>query len=573
MTLQVRYLSSLVLYLLCLCFLARSSQANCLAKFLDLRDGGKLVTGGTDRLGNPVDIANATGMTYGLCVKTCGSGPSFRPWNIFAQRFSTWLLPFLALVSQLPFNGNSRRENLMAMFLNVGSPTLAAYSVILTALNNSWIAHLFLHISYPNARSAVRILSSLQQVPLKVNVEEALLSSLVVLPENDQWWSEFILWLDVNNIYTFSFVNLASIGWVIIAFALTVIDTFTNVVNNSAPPLNSNGLAVAFAWLWLLPVIISWLQVGSRCDSRTLHRAFRHANRNVYAATINARSVPADLVSTSHAISVARFPHSPRTNEHSPSPVNNYARIFSWTLAVDRVYVVFREASRRAEQRIPVNPISAWVKGDRDIRIHPENRRGSVDQVAAYTGDTYEQNSTDCIHSAVFRIVVSAFLALILTWGTIGAAMLTQWFTPTRGLSCRSGSYLVYAVISTLVWMLLVISSILTSTGVEYESQARKRSTLDVCTALRRMGETLAAINAAWIVLACIFQFIGLYDTCWCTSSAFSLGSRAYSVAILTRVEISELWPAVVGGTILACGSVLLFFGAVNILLDTHLPL
>jgi hypothetical protein len=114
------------------------------------------------------------------------------------------------------------------MFLNVGSPTLAAYSVIFTALNNSWIAHLFLHISYPNARSAVRILCSLQQVPLKVNVEEALLSSLVVLPENDQWWSEFILWLDVNNIYTFSFVNLASIGWVIIAFALTVIDTFTS---------------------------------------------------------------------------------------------------------------------------------------------------------------------------------------------------------------------------------------------------------------------------------------------------------------------------------------------------------
>ncbi|KAJ7271471.1 hypothetical protein C8J57DRAFT_1226066 [Mycena rebaudengoi] len=513
MTPQVRYLSSLVLYLLCLCFLARSSQANCLAKFLDFRDGRKLVTGG-----NPMDIANATGMTYGLC------------------RFR-WVVTIL------------RRKK----------------KIDESAVLGSFLFSPSYHIFHSMA------IADLQQVPLKVNVEEALLSSLVVLPENDQWWSEFILWLDVNNIYTFSFVNLASIGWVIIAFALTVIDTFTNVVNNSAPPLNSNGLTVAFAWLWLLPVIISWLQVGSRCDSRTLHRAFQHANRNVYAATINARSVPADLVSTSHAISVARFPHSPRTNEHSPSPVNNYARIFSWTLAVDRAYVVFREASRRAEQRIPVNPISAWVKGDRDIRIHPENRRGSVDQVAAYTGDTYEQNSTDCIHSAVFRIVVSAFLALILTWGTIGAAMLTQWFTPTRGRLIQS----IYRrkFISTLVWMLLVISSILTSTGVKYESQARKRSTLDVCTALRRMGETLAAINAAWIVLACIFQFIGLYDTCWCTSSAFSLGSRAYSVAILTRVEISELWPAVIGGTILACGSVLLFFGAVNILLDTHVPL
>jgi hypothetical protein len=202
--------------------------------------------------------------------------------------------------------------------------------------------------------------------------------------------------------------------------------------------LNSNGLAVAFAWLWLLPVIISWLQVGPRCDPLTLNRALQHANTTVYAATANGPPVPSDLVSNSHAISVSRFPHSLRTDEHAPSPINNYARIFSWALAVERVYVVFREASRRTELRLPVNPNSIWIKGNRDIQIQPENRRGSLDQITAYTEDTWQQNSTDWIYSAVFRIVVSSALALILTWGTIGAAILIQWFTPTRGRLIRS---------------------------------------------------------------------------------------------------------------------------------------
>jgi hypothetical protein len=93
-----------------------------------------------------------------------------------------------------------------------------------------------------------------------------------------------------------------------------------DIVNNSAPPLNSNGLAVAFVWLWLLPVIISWLQVGPRCNPLTLNRALQHANRTVYAATANSPPVPADLASNPHAISVSRFMHSLHTFEHAHLP-------------------------------------------------------------------------------------------------------------------------------------------------------------------------------------------------------------------------------------------------------------
>jgi hypothetical protein len=118
-------------------------------------------------------------------------------------------------------------DNIMSILLHVGSPTLGAYSVMLTLLNTYWITRRFSHISYPNAHNAVRILTGLQHVALKVAVENGLLASLIVLLENNLWWSDLIVWLDINYTHTWSFANVASIGWVVITFALTVIDTFS----------------------------------------------------------------------------------------------------------------------------------------------------------------------------------------------------------------------------------------------------------------------------------------------------------------------------------------------------------
>jgi hypothetical protein len=51
------------------------------------------------------------------------------------QKFSAWLLPWLALLSQLPFGATHRLDNFVSVLLAVGSPTLAAYSLTLTVLN------------------------------------------------------------------------------------------------------------------------------------------------------------------------------------------------------------------------------------------------------------------------------------------------------------------------------------------------------------------------------------------------------------------------------------------------------
>ncbi|KAG1847785.1 hypothetical protein C8R48DRAFT_557213, partial [Suillus tomentosus] len=83
-----------------------------------------------DGNGNPVsNISDATSISYSMCTSSCGTGQEAFQWSEFSQEFSAWLLPNLALISQLPFGAQYRLDNLMSAVLTIGSPTLAGYSL------------------------------------------------------------------------------------------------------------------------------------------------------------------------------------------------------------------------------------------------------------------------------------------------------------------------------------------------------------------------------------------------------------------------------------------------------------
>jgi hypothetical protein len=179
--------------------------------FAEIKTGAHETTGGTDNQGNPVaDITQATSITYQLCKQACGTGGGAFSWSAFSQQFSAWLLPWLALLSQFPFGSKYNSDNLMSAVLALGSPCLAAYSLALTVLNTKWVARRFANIKYPNSHDAALLLSSLQQIPLKVTAESSLLVSLVVLPENDLWWRALSEWLDYADTHTWSIAGESS---------------------------------------------------------------------------------------------------------------------------------------------------------------------------------------------------------------------------------------------------------------------------------------------------------------------------------------------------------------------------
>ncbi|KAJ7139079.1 hypothetical protein C8R44DRAFT_837667 [Mycena epipterygia] len=509
----------------------------------EVRNGDWGTTGGTDNSGNPVsNISDATGISYSLCLRACGSGSEAFNWNIFSQQFTAWLLPYLALVSQLPFGAKTRLDNLVSMLLTVGSPTLAAYSLALTVLNANWIAQRFSHLSYPNLRNAVRILSTLQQSSLHVDTDDSLLASLILLPENDDWWEELAIGLNYGE--TWSISAVASIVWVVIAYLFTVVDFFTGGMSYST--LNANGQAVA------------WLQISPKCDYMRVQDAIRKANVIAYVATADGQPTLASNLSSKRAISLRKGAGEIHCDEQCTAPIFNYARFLPWTLAVEDVYYAFREASQKSESHQPVNSQSAWEKGDKKTRVPHANRRGSLPQVVAYVEPLVKTLEFDSDGpgtrrrrwgpGAVSRFLLASLLALGLTWGTIGAAIVMAYFTPTDGISCRAGSYLIYGVNATIVWILLVTSSGLahysTFTRTYNDRYLHTQSTRlagVISIVLRRTGKVLAALNATWIVLVCLLQFSSFFSRCWCNSSVFSLGKSAYNVIEILPENLTGL--------------------------------
>lgn len=156
------------------------------------------------------------------------------------------------------------------MLLTVGSPVLGAYSLALTVLNSQWIARRFSGFKYPNVGLAVRALSSLQQVPLEVSAEYGVLASMVVLPENNEWWTELVEGLDY--IHTWSISAASSIAWVVIAYLFTVIGESIRLLTLYEKRIHSFVVGIRFICECLRKYPSEWSRRRVRLAVASTHR-------------------------------------------------------------------------------------------------------------------------------------------------------------------------------------------------------------------------------------------------------------------------------------------------------------
>ncbi|EGN91773.1 hypothetical protein SERLA73DRAFT_164376 [Serpula lacrymans var. lacrymans S7.3] len=356
--------------------------------------------GGLDSNGQPVPISEASSMTYTLCKSSCGTfRETFSP-PVFLQEFSAWLLPYLALASQLPFGARYRQDNLTSILLTIGSPMLAIYSLILTLLISRWIHRKFETISYPNKDLAVRVLINLQQVPLRVTSEDSLLASLIVLPENNEWWSELTQLLDFRPTWSIS----------------SVIDLRADTA------------------------VVGWRLFSPKSDHIRVTKALSCANLIAFVASTNG-AVKASSRSRQRAISVDVLYQGSLffADENRSPPVFNYAPVNSNNMTRSR-----------------------WAPG-------------------IFT-----------------RMCISSLMPLLLQWGTIAAALAGIIYTPPTGLGCRSLGYLLYGVVSTLVWLLLVVSGVFAHYASHRPKTTSSRITIHISEGLCWIGKVTAILNGIW---------------------------------------------------------------------------
>ncbi|KIJ64186.1 hypothetical protein HYDPIDRAFT_181885 [Hydnomerulius pinastri MD-312] len=461
----------------------------------------------------PVDsIFNATAVTIDACYSQCGTGQESFDWAVFSQDFAAWLLPYLALISQLPFGARHQVDNLMSALLTVGSPTLAGYSLFLTLLNARWINQQFDSIDFPRRKlreTVVDVLSSLQQVPLRVYPgEAAFLESLVILPQNDNWWTT--LSDSLNYTHSWSISSATAIAWVVIAYLLTVADSLSNVADH----INSNGQGTGSAWLWLLPVVVGWLVLAPKCAYGRVQHAFEQANQHIVVADA----------------------------ERNALKPNSGITIVSWSRSAYITSLLYRSAWSKAQRQIRVDGSAGWQTVPNSRAIHETNRQGNRAQVVAY----------------------SSLVTLGLQWGTTGAAVLAVRYTPTTRLGCRSLAYIIYGAASTISWFLLVLSSLLANYATPPSNASPTQTvtmqlTMALSNNLRWAGKALAGLNAAFIITISVFQYANFYDRCYCNSSVLSRGSQAYDIVVILYSDVALARGAWIGALVLASMCSLVF--------------
>ena len=513
----------------------------------------------------------------------CPGWPSSVSSRLGRRAALTILSPVSSVAVYIGLVCQSSYHNL-PVALTVGSPTLAAFSLALTAINARWANDRFLEIRYPSSRNAVKALIYLQQVPLRLTVRNGLLASLIVLPENEDWWECIVDRLEQTHTWTIAAAT--SIAWVIIAFAFTIIDSFKNLGNN----INSNGQGVGSLWLWLIPIVVGWLWIPV-CSYDKLKTAIDKANDLAFIAApdgppqINGSpntDAPRRAYDVSHMQAI-RIYHKKKVftqDAARAAPVFNYARIWEWSSTVETIAQAFEHADRRARRHVPVNCRKEWVYSEeKGATNHRDNRAGDIRQVQAYCGFPVggDREPIQPIPSGVWkRIIVASVFALGLQWATTSSAALTVILTPTSGLGCRSGSYILYGIVSTMIWAVSLLSSYLAhcakvwhDRGDVPRSRFNSASFVEgLANFLRQLSTFFAYCNTIAIVLVCVFQFSNVFNTCYCNSSVLGRGAQGAYIIIGTDFDHGPVKGAWVGGLVLAGGAVALFMFFLHLMLE-----
>ena len=470
-------------------------------------------------------------------------------------------------------------DDIVNFLITIGSPALAAYSLQITHLNKYWITSALLDIDYPNAGHMASVLSAFHHIPIQIEYRPPFLHSLVVLPDNDKFWSQLAA---ANSSRRWSIPLVMSYVLVIFSLFLTTADSISNRPGDI-------GYSIAAIWTFLLPLIIGWLYVGCEPEPSHLRRALAAANREVWVST-EERGHPVTMtcpkaMEFARASGVDAKPDDvdpeadnldveaggvdlARNDELKPVPVFNYSRAFVTPMNADVVLRLLKNAAANAKREIPVGNsvgpggIPVWVPNDKEGNISHHNRIGTIAEVVEYCSRVLrlpKRNSgyvaqleiqpadsevLDTTYPLIdqglvvpsrwapgiwTRVVVASILALALQWGTAGAAVYIHYIAPPPGLGCRAFSFLLYGLAGTLSFLLLLASSILAHMSRPLPGQVPTRSWSTTCqnagaTIFRWAGKCVAIVSAIGIVLACFFQVTEAFDNCYCTSTTFDKG-------------------------------------------------
>ena len=514
--------------------------------------------------------SNASGITISPCYDHCGHIYSTFSFPTFSGAVTSWLFLWLALIAQLPYATSSSFLNAFSAFLAVGSPALAAFSLVITMQKKMHISSAFRTLKseahrpkvfkrYPGLGDKLDsmqvILQESLQAPIRIgNINE--LCSIIVLDDNIQWLASTKK--NLKNTQRETTISLiAQILFALLAWAFTVAASFEDLGDVTvALSLSSSSI-----WLWMVPVITGFVAVGTQSDSGKVRAALHQTERDIRIAHIKDRtprhgSQNALLCATGildsndddgtiRSQNPPTYASVPLTGlEGEEGPLFNFARLLTFPSVTDPIIEGFAAMIDKIKRGKRPDGL-AWD----DLLPPRENLAGNADQVTKYCIDEQATKDWDaakdtiaCNATSHFRVqsytpwqdvpgrvwrqlLVASLAAMFVQWGTTTPSIVISILTPATGLGCRSGSFLIYGSLATIVCALVVLASLLSHNNM-LRDQARngiRSPVLELAqVSCQYLGGFLAVCNAVWVVTSCVMELCGAFDNCWCQGVALS---------------------------------------------------
>ena len=268
------------------------------------------------------------------------------------------------------------------MLLAIGSPALAGYSLAVTRLNSRWLSHQFIYLNFPTKGDIPFAVSALQHIPFKIDASGSLLSSLIVLHQNDQYWD--LLGKAAKDTRQLSIPVAMNIVWALVAFLLTIVDSFVDFDHFITVPGDA-GYSIAIVWSYLLPLVIGWLHVGCQPYANYLSCALRNTHKTAYVATTEPVLATQVAGRSTHAIDLSTSHDYVNADEKKTVPIFNYSRVFIWSQNAEHILKLYKNAAFKYDWMIPVRTGEKWMNNDND-------RTGNEAEVMQYCMVPFDPN-------------------------------------------------------------------------------------------------------------------------------------------------------------------------------------
>ncbi|KAF4534903.1 Glutamine-dependent nad(+) synthetase protein [Lasiodiplodia theobromae] len=401
------------------------------------------------------------------CRDLCGTGSDYYPWSLASSTITTWILPIIGILLQAPFESNAFWRTVLAIARWVGSP-MASLAYILWNIKVSAKCALMVDMAtrcdeditnqdshFASIRDSFYILTTMNQYTMRrseaLNKEAEGLLRIVLFSKDIQLRGKDGKEKRLNEVRQ----NLArrfraarrrgvvpvfvSTGWFLFSIGISIQASFGQLGQNATAHDLALGLLLAWLPVLILCSIVDRNPVAAEDIRRKLNKLVDTVCRSLQDDEIREEFI----------------------DTFEGQPESERKRMEAWVRQISRqseymqdFFVYFAGQGRVRWHYGAAHPILSdieksyvtahgrgWLANEAEARTHLV--LGTVDEGLLWFD---------------FRELWQICSAVLIVGGTCFGAFILSYYTPTVGLGCRSGGYVIFCIISfsQLVFELLV---------------------------------------------------------------------------------------------------------------------